>query len=119
VERLQPLAHKAQIHVLIDEPEQVILRNLIFQAEIVELRFVAFCRPIIFGSSHGSLLSTPLFADKQKNSGRFRGPQQILWPLAPEVKSSGRSKLENQFPIHHANYRLTRKYPSPCSAATG
>jgi hypothetical protein len=36
---LQPLAHKVKADVLLDQPQQVGFRNLIFQAEVVEQRF--------------------------------------------------------------------------------
>ena len=42
---LQPLAHKGKADVLFDEPQQVGLRNLIFQAEVVEQRFGAVVLP--------------------------------------------------------------------------
>jgi hypothetical protein len=36
---LQSFVHKAKADVLIDEPQQMVLRNLIFQPEVVEQRF--------------------------------------------------------------------------------
>src|ERR1700730_5392577 len=38
---LQLFAHKGKVDVFFDEPQQVALRNLIFQAEIIEQRFGA------------------------------------------------------------------------------
>jgi len=35
----QLFTHKGKADALFDEPEQMILRNLIFQAEVVEQRF--------------------------------------------------------------------------------
>src|ERR1700757_596166 len=35
----QPPAHKAEVDVLINQPQQMVLRNLIFQSEVVEQRF--------------------------------------------------------------------------------
>jgi len=45
VTRFQPLAHKGKADVLLDEPQQMSLRNLIFQAEVVEQRFGAVVLP--------------------------------------------------------------------------
>ncbi len=45
VTRFQPLAHKGKADVLFNQPQQVGLRNLIFQAEIVEQRFRAVVLP--------------------------------------------------------------------------
>ena len=45
VTRLQPLAHKGKADVFFDQPQQVGLRNLIFQAEVVEQRFRAVVLP--------------------------------------------------------------------------
>jgi hypothetical protein len=41
----QSLAHKLKTDVLLDEPQQMVLGNLIFQAEIVEERFGAVVLP--------------------------------------------------------------------------
>ena len=38
---LQPLAYEAEVDVLINQPQQMILWNLIFQSEVVEQRFRA------------------------------------------------------------------------------
>jgi hypothetical protein len=38
VEASQPLAHKAEIDIAIQQPQQVIFGNLLFQAEVVEQR---------------------------------------------------------------------------------
>jgi hypothetical protein len=38
---LQPLAHEGKADVLLDQSEQMIFGNLIFQTEIVEQRFRA------------------------------------------------------------------------------
>src|SRR6058998_474440 len=35
----QSLAHKPEADVLLDQPQQMVLRNLIFQTEVVEQRF--------------------------------------------------------------------------------
>jgi len=42
---LQLLPHKGKADVLFDEPQQVGLRNLIFQAEVVEQRFRTIVLP--------------------------------------------------------------------------
>src|ERR1022692_152583 len=42
---LQPLAHKCKADVFLDQPQQMVLGNLIFQAEIVEQRFGAVVLP--------------------------------------------------------------------------
>ena len=35
----QLLPHKLEVDVLVDQPQQMVFRNLIFQAEVVEQRF--------------------------------------------------------------------------------
>jgi len=45
VTRFQSLAHKGKADVFFDEPQQVGLGNLIFQAELVEQRFEAVVLP--------------------------------------------------------------------------
>jgi hypothetical protein len=45
ITRFQLLPHKAKADVLFNEPEQVGLRNLIFQAEVVEQPFAAVVLP--------------------------------------------------------------------------
>ena len=42
---LQLLAHESKADVLFDESQQVVFRNLIFQAEVVEQRFRAVVLP--------------------------------------------------------------------------
>jgi hypothetical protein len=42
---LQPLAHKSKTDVFFDEPQQLGVRNLIFQAEVVEQGFRAVVLP--------------------------------------------------------------------------
>ena len=41
----QSLAHKLKTDVLLDQPQQMVLGNLIFQAEVVEQRFGAVVLP--------------------------------------------------------------------------
>src|SRR5438034_5517617 len=41
----QSLAHKLKTDVLLDQPQQMVLGNLIFQAEVVEQRFRAVVLP--------------------------------------------------------------------------
>jgi hypothetical protein len=41
----QPLAHKGKADVFFDEPQQMALRNLIFQAEVIEQSFRAVVLP--------------------------------------------------------------------------
>jgi hypothetical protein len=36
---LQPLPHKIKTDVLVDQSQQMVFRNLIFQAEVIEQRF--------------------------------------------------------------------------------
>ena len=38
IEILQPVAHEAEIHIAIDQSQQVILRNLVLQTKVVEQR---------------------------------------------------------------------------------
>src|SRR6202790_2236849 len=45
VTRFQPLPHKGKADVLFNEPQQMSLWNLIFQAEVVEQRFGAVVLP--------------------------------------------------------------------------
>ncbi len=45
VTRFQLLSYKGKADVLLDEPQQMSLRNLIFQAEVVEQRFGAVVLP--------------------------------------------------------------------------
>ena len=45
VTRFQPLPHKLKTDVLVDKPQQVGLRNLIFQAEVIEQCFRAVVLP--------------------------------------------------------------------------
>jgi len=47
VTRFQPLPHKGKADVLFDQPQQMSLRNLIFQAEVVEQSFGAVVLPPI------------------------------------------------------------------------
>jgi predicted 2-oxoglutarate/Fe(II)-dependent dioxygenase YbiX len=41
----QALAHKLKTDVLIDQPQQMVIGNLIFQTEVVEQRFRAIVLP--------------------------------------------------------------------------
>ena len=42
---LQPLAHKLEADVLVDQPQQMVFRNVVFQTEVIEQRFRAVVLP--------------------------------------------------------------------------
>src|SRR6202521_2231525 len=104
VTRFQPLSHKGKADVLFNEPQQVGLRNLIFQAEVIEQRFGAVVLP-----HHGQQSSDD---ENQTEHGQMPSSNMLLlnFILLIDVTFSTPTGHNTQNPSNELHRSLTPRF---------